>query len=127
MPCHVVVLAALVGKIFLHGGFCVCFARIHSMFALILLTYKIMIMFCIGVGYIGRCVDGSFYFFIIQKMENEFREIWLNPVSCKQSQCRGETKFHKLSKCHIRHLISLGFYYNTYQNIFDHRKCNNRL
>ena len=44
------------------------FACIHSLiFAFMLLAYKIMIMFCIGAGYIGHCVDGSFYFVIIPK------------------------------------------------------------
>ena len=56
-------LASLVGKRFVAGGLRVYFAGIHSLFALILLTYKIMTMFCIGAGYIGNCVDVSFYFF----------------------------------------------------------------
>ena len=30
-----------------------------------------MIMFCIGAGYIGHCVDGTFYFLSSKKMENE--------------------------------------------------------
>ena len=60
-------LASLVGKRFAAGGLRVFFAGIHSLFAFILLTNKIMIMFCIGAGYIGHCLDSSFYFFIIQK------------------------------------------------------------
>ena len=54
-------LAALAGKRFLVGGLSVYF----SLFPFILLTHKIMIMFCIGVarvGCIGHCVDGSFSF-----------------------------------------------------------------
>ena len=47
------------------------FAGIHSLFAFILLTNKIMIMFCIGAEYIEHCSDGWFYLFIIQKRENE--------------------------------------------------------
>ena len=62
------------------------FAGIHSLFAFILLTNKIMIMFCIGAEYIEHCSDGWFYLFIIQKREN-----------------RG-----------FRHFISLGFDYNTF-------------
>ena len=56
-------LASLVGNRFAAGGLRVCFAGIHSLFAFILLTNKIMIMFCIGAGYIGHCLDGSFYFY----------------------------------------------------------------
>ena len=59
-------LAALVGRRFLRDGLCVYFADIRSLFAFILLTYRIMIIFCVGVGYIWHCLDGSFYFFIIQ-------------------------------------------------------------
>ena len=47
------------------------FAGNHSLFAFILFTNKIMIMFCIGAEYIEHCSDGSFYFVIIQKRENE--------------------------------------------------------
>ena len=53
-------LESLVGKRFVAGGLCVYFAGILSLFAFILLTQKIMIMFCVGAGYIGYCVDGSF-------------------------------------------------------------------
>ena len=60
-------LASLVGKRFAAGGLRVYFAGIHSLFAFILLTYKIMIMFCICAGYIGHCVDGSFYFLSSKK------------------------------------------------------------
>ena len=59
-------LASVVGNRFAAGRLRVYFARIHSLFAFILLTHKIMILFCIDAGYIGHCVDGSFYF-IIQK------------------------------------------------------------
>ena len=61
-------LAAQVGRRCLRGALCMCFVLIHSVFAPIVLIYNIMIMFCIGAGYIGHCVDGSFYFFIIQKI-----------------------------------------------------------
>ena len=62
--------AAVVGRRFVRDGLCVYFAGIRSLlFALILLTYKIMIMLCIGAGYIGHGVDGAFYFLIIQEME----------------------------------------------------------
>ena len=64
-------LESLVGKRFAARGLRVYFAGIHSLFAFILLTNKIMIMFCIGAEYIEHCSDGSFYFFIIQKRENE--------------------------------------------------------
>ena len=55
-------LAAIVGRRFLRDGLCVYFADIRSLFAFILL----MIMFCIGAGYTWHCLDGLFYFFIIQ-------------------------------------------------------------
>ena len=64
-------LASLVGKRFVAGGLRVYFAGIHSLFAFNLLTNKIMIMFCIGAGYIGHCLDGSFYFLSSKKSENE--------------------------------------------------------
>ena len=60
-----------VGKRFAAGGLRVYFAGIHSLFAFILLTNKIMIMFCIGAEYIEHCSDGWFNFLIIQKRENE--------------------------------------------------------
>ena len=62
---------SLVGKRFAAGGFRVYFAGIHSLFAFILLTNKIMIMFCIGAEYIEHCSDGWFYFFIIQKRKTK--------------------------------------------------------
>ena len=64
-------LAPLVGRRFVVVGLRVYFAGIQSLFAFILLTHKIMILFCIGAGYIGHCVDGSFYLVTIQKRENE--------------------------------------------------------
>ena len=73
-------LTALVGKRYVLR---VYFAGIHSLFAFILLTHKIMIMFCIGAGYIGHCVGGSFYVVIIQR-KGKRRKLWLNVVSCKQ-------------------------------------------
>ena len=76
-------LESLVGKRFAAGGLRVYFAGIHSLFAFILLTNKIMIMFCIGAEYIEHCSDGWFYFFIIQKRENE-DNFGLNAFSCKQ-------------------------------------------
>ena len=60
-------LESLVGKRFVASGLCVYFAGILSLFAFILLTQKIMNMFYVGAGYIGYCVDGSFYCVIIQK------------------------------------------------------------
>ena len=64
-------LALLVGRRFVVVGLRMYFAGIQSLFAFILLTHKITILFCIGAGYIRHCVDGSFYFFTIQKMDNE--------------------------------------------------------
>ena len=52
-------------------SFAVSRGRLESLFAFILFTNKIMIMFCIGAEYIEHCSDGSFYFVIIRKMENE--------------------------------------------------------
>ena len=72
-------LAPLVGKRGLAVGLRVYFAVIQSLFAFILLTQKIMI-FCIGAGFIGHCVDGSFYFVTIQK-KGKRRKTWF---SCKQ-------------------------------------------
>ena len=71
---------SLVGKRFAAGGLRVYFAGIHSLFAFILLTNKIMIMFCIGAEYIEHCSDGWFYFFIIQKRENEENFGWMRSV-----------------------------------------------
>ena len=59
-------LAPLVGRIFVVVGLRVYFAGIQSLFAFILLTHKIMILFCIGAGYIGHCVAGSIYFVTIK-------------------------------------------------------------
>ena len=73
-------LESLVGKRFAAGGLRVYFAGIHSLFAFILLTNKIMIMFCIGAEYIEHCSDGWFYFFIIQKRENEENFGWMRSV-----------------------------------------------
>ena len=53
-------LAPLVGKRFVAGW-------IHALFSFILLTHKIMILFCFGVGYLSHCVDVLFLFVIIQK------------------------------------------------------------
>ena len=64
-------LAPLVGRRFFVVGLRVYFAGIQSLFAFILLTHNIMIFFLyihiIGAGYIGHCVDGSFYFVTFQK------------------------------------------------------------
>ena len=60
-------LESLVGKRFAAGGLRMYFAGIHSLFAFILLTNKIMIIFCIGAEYIEHCSDGWFYFVIIKK------------------------------------------------------------
>ena len=59
-------LAPLVGRRFVVVGLRVYFAGIQSLFAFILLTHKIMILFCIGAGYVGHCVDGSFYFVTVR-------------------------------------------------------------
>ena len=76
-------LESLVGKTFVAGGLCVHFAGILSLFAFILLTQKIMIMFCVGAGYIGYCVDGSFYFCNIRKKEKRGK-LWLKKLECVQ-------------------------------------------
>ena len=68
-------LTPLVGKTLVAGGLNVYFSGIRSSFAFILLTYKILIMLCIGV-------DGSFYLSSLKKGKR--RELWLNAVSCKQ-------------------------------------------
>ena len=48
-------------NIFWLAGSACTFAWIHTLFTLILLTHKIMIMFCICVGgYLWHCVDCSF-------------------------------------------------------------------
>ena len=72
-------LESLVGKRFAAGGLRVYFAGIHSLFAFILFTNEIMIMFCIGAEYIEHCSDGSFYFF-----PKKGNQLWLNAFSCKQ-------------------------------------------
>ena len=74
---------SLVGKRFAAGGLRVYFAGIHSLFAFILLTNKIMIMFCIGAEYIEHCSDGWFYYFYHPK-KGKRRKLWLNAFSCKQ-------------------------------------------
>ena len=53
-------LAPLVGKRFVAGGLRVYFGWIHALFTFILFTHKIMILFCIGVGYLSHWVDVSF-------------------------------------------------------------------
>ena len=52
--------APLVGNRFLVGELRVYFAWIHALFTFILLTHNIMLMFYTSVGYLWRCVDGSF-------------------------------------------------------------------
>ena len=64
-------MAPLVGRRFVVVWLRVYFAGIQSLFAFISLTHKIMILFCIGAGTIGHCVDGSFYFVTVKKRENE--------------------------------------------------------
>ena len=64
-------LAPLVGRRFVVVGLRVYFAGIKYLFAFILLTHKIMILFCIGAGYIAHCVDGSFYLLPSKKRKNE--------------------------------------------------------
>ena len=46
------------------------FAWIHALFALILLTHKYMILFCIGVGYLWHCVDGLFCLVLSYVLDN---------------------------------------------------------
>ena len=75
---------SLVGKRFVVVWLRVYFAGIQSLFAFISLIHKIMILFCIGAGYIAHCVDGSFYFVTIKKKKEKRRKIWLNASSCKQ-------------------------------------------
>ena len=70
---------SLVGKRFVVVWLRVYFAGIQSLFAFISLTHKIMILFCIGAGYIARCVDGSFYFVTIKKKKTK-----KNMVECVQ-------------------------------------------
>ena len=53
-------LESLVGKRFVVVWLRVYFAGIQSLFAFISLIHKIMILFCIGAGYIAHCVGGSF-------------------------------------------------------------------
>ena len=83
-------LASLVGKRFAAGGLRVYFARIHSLFAFILLTYNMIqdhdyVLYLCGVHWAscGRLV----LFFIIQK-KGKRRKLWLNAFSCKQWGCR---------------------------------------
>ena len=86
MTSHVVSrgrLAPLVCKRVLAVGLRVYFAGIQSLCALILLTHKIMSLFCIDAGYIAHCVDGLFYFVTIQK-KGKRRKTGLNAFSCKQ-------------------------------------------
>ena len=78
-------LAPLVGRRFVVVGLRVYFAGIQSLFAFILLTHKIMILFCIDAGYIGHCVDGSFHFVTIQK-KGKRRKIWLNAFSVNSEE-----------------------------------------
>ena len=70
-------LAPLVVRRFVVVWLRVYFAGIQSLFAFILLTHKIMILFCIDAGYIGHCVDGSFYFLPSKKWKTK-----KNPVEC---------------------------------------------
>ena len=76
-------LESLVGKRFVVVWLRVYFAGIQSLFAFISLTHKIMILFCIGAGYIAHSVDGSFILLPSKKKEKR-RKIWLNAFSCKQ-------------------------------------------
>ena len=84
-------LESLVGKRFVVVWLRVYFAGIQSLFAFFSLTHKIMILFCIGVGYIAHCVDGSFYYY--QKKGKTKK----NMVECVQLQTVGKPKFKKLS------------------------------
>ena len=73
-------LESLVGKRFVVVWLRVYFAGIQSLFAFISLIHKIMILFCIGAGYIAHCVDGSFYFVTIKKKGKTKK----NMVECVQ-------------------------------------------
>ena len=72
-------LTSLVGKRFVVVWLRVNFAGIQSLFAFISVTHKIMILSCTGAGYIGHCVDGSFYFVTIKKGKTK-----KNLVECVQ-------------------------------------------
>ena len=122
-------LESLVGKRFVVVWLCVYFAGIQSLFAFISLTHKIMILFCIGAGYIGHCVDGSLYFVTIKKKEKR-RKIRLNAFSCKQWGRRSLKKLSTVLCTNCRHFTSPTFYCNTYQHILHCRMYNklpNRL
>ena len=73
MPCHMGMghPAPLVGKRFLAGGPACILAWIHALFTLILLTHKIMIMFCICVGVPLALWTARFSLLSSKKMENE--------------------------------------------------------
>ena len=101
-------LESLVGKRFAAGGLCVYFAGIHSLFAFILLTNKIMIMFCIGAEYIS--MFGRLVLFVYHPKKGKRRKLWLNAFSCKQW---GSPSLKNINRG-FRHFISLGFDYNTF-------------
>ena len=64
--------APLVGKRFWLVGSACIFAWIHALFTLILLTYKIMIMFCICVGVpLALCRRLVLVCYHPKQMENE--------------------------------------------------------
>ena len=78
-----------------------------------------MIMFCVGAGYIGYCVDGSFNFFIIQKRKNEktlVEKTWMRSVVNS-----GDAEVKKTINRASRHFISLRFYYNTIKHVTSHK------
>ena len=94
-------LESLVGKRFVVVWLRVYFAGIQSLFAFISLIHKIMILFCIGAGYIAHCVDSSFYFVTIKKKEKR-RKIWLNAFSCKQCECQwGRRSLKNYQPCFV--------------------------
>ena len=79
-------LESLVGKRFVVDNvvwLCVYFAGMQSLFAFISLIHKIMILFCIGAGYIAHCVDGSFYFITIKK-KGKTKKNMVESLECVQ-------------------------------------------
>ena len=75
--------APLVGKrVWLAGSACI-FAWINALFTLILLTHKIMNMFCICVG-VPLALCGRLVLVCYHPKNGKRRKLWLNAFSCKQ-------------------------------------------
>ena len=77
-------LAPLAGKRFVAGGLRGYFGWIHALFTFILLTHKIMILFCIGVGYLALC--GRLVLDCYHTKKGKRRELRFNVVSCRPKQ-----------------------------------------